>query len=108
MICHAVPVELRPGLELADSAVAEFAIRHGIRRLALFGSVLRTDFNADSDIDVLVKFIPGRTPGLFALAAMEREFEELLGRRVDLRTYQDLSRYFRDDVAARARVVYAA
>lgn len=88
--------------------LAAFARRHGIARLALFGSVLRGDFTVDSDVDILVEFEPARTPGLFGLAAMERELEEAIGRTVDLRTYHDLSRYFRDDVVARARVVYAA
>lgn len=60
-----------------------------------------------SGIDILVEFKPGRTPGLFALTGMERELEEAIGRRVDLRTYHDLSRYFRDDVVASARIVYA-
>ncbi|MGH4007320.1 MAG: hypothetical protein ACRDTH_03990 [Pseudonocardiaceae bacterium] len=60
------------------------------------------------DHHVIVEFEPGHTPGLFALAAMERELEQTIGRTVDLRTYQDLSRYFRDDVVASARVVYAA
>jgi uncharacterized protein len=107
-ICDHHVMELRPGLHVADSMLVAFARRHGIARLALFGSVLRGDFTEDSDVDILVEFEPGRTPGLFGLAAMERELEEAIGRTVDLRTYHDLSRYFRDDVVARARVVYAA
>ncbi len=101
-------MELRPGLQVPDSALAAFARRYGIARLALFGSVLREDFDENSDVDILVKFEPGHTPGLFALAAMERELEETIGRTVELRTYYDLSRYFRDDVVASAWVVYAA
>jgi predicted nucleotidyltransferase len=101
-------MELRPGLTVDESALAEFATRHGITRLAVFGSVLRPDFTAESDVDILVEFDTGRVPGLFGMAAMERELEQMLGRQVDLRTYRDLSRYFRDDVAAQARVVYAA
>ncbi|MGH4000183.1 MAG: nucleotidyltransferase family protein, partial [Pseudonocardiaceae bacterium] len=66
------------------------------------------DFDDNSDVDILVKFEPGHTPGLFALATMERELEEPLARTVDLRTYHDLSRYFRDDVVASARAVYTA
>jgi predicted nucleotidyltransferase len=101
-------MELRPDLRVADSVLAAFARRHGIARLALFGSVLRGDFDENSDVDILVEFEPGHTPGLFGLAAMERELEATIGRTVDLRTYHDLSRYFRDDVVASARVVYAA
>lgn len=101
-------MELRPGLNVEDSALATFARKHGIARLALFGSVLRSDFTEDSDVDVLVEFRPAQVPGLFGMSAMERELEQMFGRRVDLRTYHDLSRYFRDDVTAQARVVYAA
>jgi uncharacterized protein len=96
-------MELRPDLQIADSVLAAFARRHGIARLALFGSVLRGDFDENSDVDILVEFEPGHTPGLFALAAMERELEAIIGRTVDLRTYHDLSRYFRDNVVASAQ-----
>ncbi len=75
--------------------------RHHIRRLSLFGSVLRDDFRPDSDVDVLVEFIPGRTPGL-AFLAIEEEIAGLIGRRVDLHTPASLSRYIRDEVLAEA------
>lgn len=101
-------MELRPGLEVSDSALTAFARRYGVASMALFGSVLRADFDETSDVDILVEFKPDRTPGLFTLSAMERELESVLSRRVDLRTYPDLSRYFRDDVVASARVIYAA
>jgi uncharacterized protein len=91
-----------------DAAIADFATRYGINRLALYGSVLRDDFSSASDIDILVEFHPGRTPGLIQLAQMELELETVLGRPVELRTYEDLSRYFRDKVAATARPLYAA
>ena len=87
--------------------IAAFCRKHGIRRLAFFGSLLRRDLRADSDIDVLVEFEPGHVPGLFGLARMERELSALFGgREVDLRTPQDLSRYFRDSVVAEAQVQY--
>jgi hypothetical protein len=74
----------------------------------LFGSILRDDFRPQSDIDVLVEFEPQYVPGLLRLAGMERELSALLGnRKVDLRTPQDLSRYFRDEVLATAEVQYA-
>jgi predicted nucleotidyltransferase len=88
--------------------IAAFCLKHRIRRLALFGSVLRTDFRSDSDVDVLVEFEPGAAPGLFGIARMERELTgHLGGRAVDLRTPEDLSRYFRQSVLAEAEVQYA-
>ena len=90
------------------SRLAEFCRRHHIRRLALFGSALREDFNEESDIDVLVEFEPGHTPGLLGMARLERELSHILGgRKVDLRTPEDLSRYFRDEVLRKAEVQYA-
>lgn len=83
--------------------------RHHIRRLSLFGSVLKESARPDSDVDLLVEFQPGRAPGLFALAGIEAELSALLGgRRVDLRTAQDLSAYFRSEVMRTAEVQYAA
>jgi len=88
--------------------IAEFCRRHHIRRLSFFGSILREDFRTDSDVDVLVEFKPGREVGLFRLAAMERELSELLGgRKADIRTPEDLSRYFRSKVMSIAEVQYA-
>ncbi|MBI3978742.1 MAG: nucleotidyltransferase family protein [Chloroflexi bacterium] len=87
--------------------IAEFCRRHHIRKLALFGSVLRDDFRPDSDVDVLVELEPGFPVGLIRLAGMEIELSELLGRKVDLRTPADLSRYFRQKVLESAEVQYA-
>jgi len=88
--------------------IAEFCRRHHIRNLSLFGSVLRDDFSADSDVDVLVEFEPMKEPGFFSLSAMQDELSDLFGgRKVDLRTAEDLSRYFRDDVVRQAEVQYA-
>lgn len=80
----------------------------GIRRLGLFGSALHGRLRPDSDIDLLVEFEPGRTPGLFGIAQLELDLGDLIGRSVDLRTVHDLSRYFRDEVAAEARTLYDA
>lgn len=85
--------------------IAEFCRRHHIRKLALFGSVLRDDFRPDSDVDVLVEFEPGHVPGL-AFFSLQEELSELLGRRVDLNTSGGLSRYFRNEVLAAAEVHY--
>lgn len=88
--------------------LAAFCRRHRIRRLALFGSVLRQDFRPESDIDVLAEFEPEHVPGLFGVARLERELSVIFGgRKVDLRTAEDLSRYFRADVLAEAEVHYA-
>ena len=93
----------------AGDKIAEFCRWHHVRRLSLFGSVLRDDFGPESDIDVLVEFEPGHVPGFFAVHDMEEELSALAGgRKVDLRTAEDLSRYFRDDVVAHAEVQYAA
>jgi hypothetical protein len=90
-------------------ALEAFCRYRGIRRLAVFGSALRSDFRPDSDIDVLVEFEPGCTPGLLGMARMERELSALLdGRKVDLRTPEDISRYFRNQVLVEAEVQYAA
>ncbi|MBC7098412.1 nucleotidyltransferase family protein [Candidatus Bipolaricaulota bacterium] len=88
--------------------LAEFCRKHHIRRLAIFGSALREDFTTESDIDILVEFEPGHTPGLFGMSRLERELSSLFGgRKVDLRTPEDLSRYFREDVLREAEVQYA-
>lgn len=78
-----------------------------MRRLALFGSVLRGDFGPDSDVDVLVEFEPGHVPG-FAFFDMQEELAGILGRRVDLRTPGSLSRCFRDRVLREALDQYVA
>ena len=75
-------------------ALADFCRKHYIRKLAFFGSVLRDDFAEDSDVDVLVEFDPERVPGFLKLARMERELSRILGRKADMRTPGDLSRYF--------------
>ncbi len=95
-------------MQPSKEKIAEFCERHHIRRLSLFGSVLREDFGPESDIDVLVEFEPGHVPGFFRLFDLEEELSGLFGgRKVDLLTPQDLSRYFRDEVVARAEVQYA-
>lgn len=95
------------GIAVSKDKVAAFCQDHHIRKLALFGSVLREDFRPESDVDVLVEFEPGHVPGLIRLVSMGFELEELLGgRKVDLRTPEDLSRYFRDEVVATAMVLY--
>jgi predicted nucleotidyltransferase len=98
---------MNPKVAFDREKLAEFCRRNHIRRLSLFGSVLTDRFSPDSDVDVLVEFEPGNGPGYFGLAGMEIELSEMLGRKVDLRTPRELSRYFRDEVIARADVQFS-
>ncbi|HLB73158.1 MAG TPA: nucleotidyltransferase family protein [Sedimentisphaerales bacterium] len=86
--------------------LAEFCRRNHIRKVSVFGSALADQLGPDSDIDLLVEFEQGCTPGLFSIVRMEMELGETLGRKVDLRTPEDLSQYFRDEVMRDARVQY--
>jgi predicted nucleotidyltransferase len=96
-------------LSFDHAALAALCRRHAIRRLSLFGSVLTGTDRPDSDVDLLVEFEPDAKPSLLTMAQIELELSPLLGgRRVDLRTAQDLSRYFRDDVVQTAKVQYEA
>lgn len=99
---------MRARIDLDSGRVADFCRRHHVRRLSLFGSVTREDFGEESDVDVLVEFEPGARVGLFQLVEMEEELSRLAGRRVDLRTPAELSRYFRDQVVAAAEPLFAA
>ncbi len=95
-------------VELDKEKIVSFCRERHIRRLAIFGSALRSNFRPDSDIDILVEFEPEHIPGLFGIARMERELSALFGgRKVDLRTPEDLSRYFRQRVLEEAEVQYA-
>ena len=75
---------MNPNVFIPKDRLAEYCRANGIARLDVFGSALRADFGPESDIDLLVKFEPGRTPGLFGIARMEQEFAALFGRKVDL------------------------
>jgi len=88
--------------------IADFCQQHHITKLALFGSILTDRFGPDSDVDILFEYHPDHVPSLFDIARMERELSELLGRKVDMRTPQDLSQYFRDEVIENALVQYVA
>lgn len=98
---------LTAGIESDRWRLAEFCRRNHVRRLALFGSVLRDDFRPDSDVDVLVEFEPGRVPGFLRLAGVELDLSEMLGRDVGLRTAADLSPWLREEVAATAQSQYS-
>jgi len=92
-------------IDLPLAEIQSFCRSHHLRRLSLFGSVLRDDFTADSDIDVLVEFDPAHIPGL-AFMDMHYQLAHILGRKVDIHTPDSLSKYFREDVLAEAEVVF--
>ncbi|MBD2364349.1 nucleotidyltransferase family protein [Anabaena minutissima FACHB-250] len=92
-------------INLSQEEIKQFCQRHSICKLSLFGSVLRDDFTRESDVDVLVEFAPGKTPGL-AIISMQDELSTIINRQIDLRTSADLSCYFRDQVLAEAMVIY--
>lgn len=96
-----------PRIAIDQRRIADFCQRHHVRKLALFGSVLRDDFGPGSDVDILVEFEPGHVPG-FALFDLQEELAALVGRKVDLHTAASLSRYFRDRVMREAQVQYVA
>jgi uncharacterized protein len=93
-------------INLPKPIVQQFCQRYHVRKLSLFGSVLREDFTPESDVDFLVEFDPENIPGLFCLATMQDELSQILDRVVDLRTPNELSNYFRDRVIAEAMTIY--
>ena len=95
-------------ISISPSVLASFCRKHHIRRLAFFGSVLRDDFDQDSDVDVLVEFDPNAKIGLIKLSGIEIELGELLGRKVDLNTADFISKYIRNQVMAEAEDQYVA
>lgn len=97
---------MQTSVVLPEHQIEQFSLRHHVQRLSLFGSVMRNDFRPDSDIDVLVEFTPDAKIDLFDIIEMENELTELLGRKVDLRTAEDLSRYFRQQVVDSAQLIY--
>lgn len=92
--------------EISKDKLIEFCKRNHVRKLSIFGSAIRGELKPDSDIDLLVEFEEGQTPGLFTIVRMETELAEMLGRKVDLRTPDDLSKYFRDEVIRNAKLAY--
>ncbi len=96
------------GIEFDSERIGEFSRRHGVRKLSLFGSILREDFRPDSDIDVLVEFGPEGSPSLLDLGGMLMELTEMLGRPVDLKTWGFMSERIRQEVRQQRQVQYAA
>ena len=96
------------GVQIPSDKIADFCRKHRIRKLSLFGSILREDFGPGSDIDILIEFEPGRRIGLIGLAGVEEELSDLLGRKVDLNTPGFLGDHFREQVLREAQVQYVA
>ena len=93
---------------MPEESLAKFCRKYYIRKLSLFGSMQRDEMHPKSDIDLLVEFEPGHVPGLITLAGIEIELTKMFGKKIDLRTSGDLSRYFRDHVVNTAEVQYEA
>ncbi|QTA83072.1 Nucleotidyltransferase domain-containing protein [Desulfonema limicola] len=93
--------------QLPEKQIAEFCKKNHIRKLSVFGSVLKNNFKPESDIDLLVEFYPEHIPGLIRLSGMETELSKILGRKADIQTLEDISFYFRHDVFNSAKVHYA-
>lgn len=96
------------GIQIPPQRLAEFCTRNHIQRLSLFGSILTGRFRPDSDVDILVEFEPGQTPGFMRMAGLELELSEMIGRKVELRTPAELSPYIRDEVLQASETQYAA
>lgn len=87
--------------------IRDYCLGRPILRLSLFGSAMRGELTADSDIDLLVEYVPGARIGLLAMSGQEIDLSRIIGRPVDLRTPEDLSRYFRQDVIDSSQLIYA-
>lgn len=93
-------------INITTKQIADFCKNNYIKKLALYGSVLGDNYRQDSDIDILVDLEPKAPVGFLEMARMEIELSEMIGRKVDLRTPRELSKYFRDKVVAEAEVLY--
>jgi predicted nucleotidyltransferase len=92
--------------KMSKEKLTDFCRRNHIKKLSVFGPIIRGQLQPDSEIDILVEFERDRTPGLFSIIRMEMELTEVIGRKVDLRTPEDLSQYFRDEVMRDAELQY--
>lgn len=98
---------MQPRLSLPLAAIRDFCRAHAVRELAVFGSILRDDFNENSDVDVLIDLAPDARIGLIGLQCMSDELAKLIGRPVDLLTRGSLNRHIRDEVLREAQVIHA-
>jgi len=95
-----------PRIKISKSWVESFCKSHHIIKLALFGSVLTNHFSSTSDVDILVEFDPEHVPGLFSIVEMKEELSRNIGREVDLRTPEDISKLFRKEVIQQSYLLY--
>ena len=100
-----MPTPKKRKIPVPVQEITQICQKYHICKLSLYGSVLRDDFHPNSDIDILIEFQPGHTPG-FGFIDIQDQLTDLFQRPVDLNTPQDLSRYFRDQVLAKAEVYY--
>lgn len=98
-------IALHEKIKLPMTEIVAFCQRNHIRKLSLFGSVLRDDFGDDSDIDVLVEFAPDVIIG-WKIVSMRAELAEILGYEVDFLTEGFLSPSFREEVLQQAVLIY--
>lgn len=94
-------------IKVPNDEIRTFCKKYHIKKLSFFGSVLREDFSKDSDVDVLVEFESSHSVGYLGMAHMEEELSDIIGKKVDLRTPAEISKYFRQDVLEAAEVQYA-
>lgn len=99
---------MNAAIDIEQSWLSDFCRRYHVRRLSFFGSALTERFNSESDVDVLVEFDPGRTPGFFTIGGMMQELTDKLGRQADVRTIEDLGRGIREEALATAETAYVA
>ncbi len=97
---------MNPKINISKQWIQEFCKTHHILKLALFGSVLTEHFSETSDIDILVEFDPQHIPGLFSIVEMKEELALHIGREVDLRTPEDISKFFRNEVLQQSYLLY--
>ncbi|MCY3947273.1 MAG: nucleotidyltransferase family protein [Anaerolineaceae bacterium] len=93
--------------QLPENKIREYCARQPIRRLSVFGSAARNELTPESDIDLLVEYMPDARVGLFAMSGHRRDLSEIVGRKVDLCTPRGISKYIREEVIAGARLIYA-
>lgn len=101
-------MKIAPLIMLPEAEITEICRRHQVKELSIFGSAARGELRPDSDIDLLVDFLPEARPGLLGLSALSRELSELLGRQVDLAVKPALKPLIRPQVLAQAQLIYAA
>ena len=97
---------IKPNIPIPQKKIEHFCQKNFIATMSLFGSVLTEQFKPTSDIDFLVEFQPDHIPTLFDIVDMEEELSRIVGRPADLKTAKGISRYFRDDVLAKAQKIY--